>query len=170
MFFVKITTLENNSYIINLQQVTLLNRGHRRINDVDKEVCSITYDMGGGSVTSFTVDCTLEQFQSFMEDFFSWTNTTRPSLTEFLIATRSPKFTVGDTVKVTDTEHSRYADVGYIIPKPDSLNPQNNTVFAVQFTNENRHFTHLLRENQLEHFTQETQSCDGNGKDQSTEE
>jgi hypothetical protein len=194
MFFVKISNLTNTGnlehIVINLERVTLVNRGHRRINDVDKEICTIAYDVGGGSVTSFTVDCTLEQFHNFMEYVFSCTTAIGSSLTEFL---KQPKFTVGDTVKVTDPIHSHYGKVGYVAPKLEYVNhrvKKNDSLLLVQFTTERHHELYLLHENQLEHFNQEDQktdlkdnstniinlrrkenpSCNGNGKAQSTEE
>ena len=131
MFFVKITNLTNTGnlehIVINLERVTLVNREHRRINDVDKKVCNITYDIGGGSITSFTVDCTLEQFHNFMEYFFTCTTAIGPSLTEFLEQPES---------------NLRYVDEAP--PTPEEL--------------------------QQLYSNQKKQSCNGNGKAQSTEE
>lgn len=131
MFFVKITNLTNTGnlehIVINLERVTLVNREHRRINDVYKEVCSLTYNMGGGAVTFFTVECTLEQFHNFMEYCFACTTTISTSLTEFLEQPES---------------NLRYVDEDP--PTPEKL--------------------------QQLYSNQKNQSCNGNGKAQSTEE
>lgn len=170
MFFVKISNLTNTGnlerIVIDLERVTLVNQEHRRINDVDKEVCSITYDMGGGTVTSFTVDCTLEQFHSFMEYCLSCVQTTPPTLSEFLIATRSPsEWKVGDIVRVIDKNYHLYHELVVLLEKTDYP-------WIVQPLNEEK-TVYYLASDQLEFVrpaTQETQSCNGNGKDQSTEE
>ena len=130
MFFVKITDLTTTvtrDYVINLQQVTLISRAHKRINGVDKEVCNITYDIGGDAVTSFTIDCTLEQFHAFMEHYLSSNKEIVVPLTEFLEQPES---------------NLRYVDEAP--PTPEKL--------------------------QQLYSNQKKQSCNGNGKAQSTEE
>jgi hypothetical protein len=84
MFFVKITTITNIDYIINLDRITLISRTHHRIEGSDVEVCTITYDMGGGSVTSFTVRCILDQFHDFLEYCLSCITSKPPTLTDYL--------------------------------------------------------------------------------------
>lgn len=84
MFFVKITTIDNVDFVINLERVTLLGRTSRIVDGSTKNFTAVNYDLGEGTVTTFTIDCTLEQFHDFMEHFFSCTTATGPSLKEFL--------------------------------------------------------------------------------------
>jgi hypothetical protein len=128
VFFVKITTIDNLDFVINLKRVTLLGRTSRIIDGITKDFTSVHYDMGEGTVTTFTVDCTLGQFHNFMEYFFSSSYTAiGPSLTEFLEQPES-------NLRYVDEDH----------PTPEKL--------------------------QQLYSNQKKQSCNGNGKAQSTGE
>jgi hypothetical protein len=112
VFFVKITTIDNLDFVINLERVTLLGRTSRIVDGITKDFTSVHYDMSEGTVTIFTVDCTLEQFHDFMEHFFSSTTATGPSLPEFLQT--KAKFKPNDTVKVTLPQHFLFNKIGTI--------------------------------------------------------
>ena len=71
MFFVKITTSDNVDYVINLERVTLLDRTSRIVDSITKDYTHVNYDMGEGTVTTFTVDCTLEQFHDYIQYVFN---------------------------------------------------------------------------------------------------
>ncbi len=71
MFFVKITTIDNLDFVLNLERVTLLSRTSRIVDGITKDFTSVHYDMGEGTVTSFTLDCTLEQFLDYIQYVFN---------------------------------------------------------------------------------------------------
>jgi hypothetical protein len=71
VFFVKITTSDNVDYVINLERVTLLDRTTRIVDGITKNFTHVNYDMGEGTVTTFTVDCTLEQFHDYTQYVFN---------------------------------------------------------------------------------------------------
>ena len=112
MFFVKITTIDNVDFVINLERITLLGRTSRIVDGITKNFTTVNYGMGEGTVTTFTVDCTLEQFHDFMEHYFSCTTATGPSLKEFLQT--KTKFKPNDIVKVSLPQHFLFNKIGTV--------------------------------------------------------
>jgi hypothetical protein len=112
VFFVKIITIDNLDFVINLERVTLLGRTSRIVDGITKDFTSVHYDMSEGTVTIFTVDCTLEQFHDFMEHFVSYNNEANPSLKEFLQT--KAKFKPNDVVKVSLPQHFLFNKIGTV--------------------------------------------------------
>jgi hypothetical protein len=71
MFFVKITDQSNVTRIINLESVTLCGIRIVIANGVNQELCEVTYHMGGGTFSTFLLDCTLEQFLDYIQYVFN---------------------------------------------------------------------------------------------------
>ncbi len=71
MFFVKITDQSNVTRIINLESVTLCGIRTVITNGVNQELCEVTYHMGGGTFSTFLLDCNLEQFLDYIQYVFN---------------------------------------------------------------------------------------------------
>jgi hypothetical protein len=71
VFFVKITDQSNVTRIINLESVTLCGIRTVITNGVNQELCEVTYHMGGGTFSTFLLDCNLEQFLDYIQYVFN---------------------------------------------------------------------------------------------------
>jgi hypothetical protein len=119
VFFVKITDRSNVTRIINLESVTLCGIRTVIANGVNQELCEVTYHMGGGTFSTFLLDCTLDQFLDYIQYVFNCPGNPH-TLVNYLQTKRPPnKWKVGDTVKVTDPCHPLHRELGTLLEKTD---------------------------------------------------
>ena len=119
MFFVKITDQSNVTRIINLESVTLCGIRTVMTNGVNQELCEVTYHMGGGTFSTFLLDCNLEQFLDYIQYVFNCPGNPH-TLVDHLLTNRPPnEWKVGDTVRVTDPSHPCHRELGTLLEKTD---------------------------------------------------
>jgi hypothetical protein len=119
VFFVKITTIENLDFVLNLERVTLLSKTTRIVDGITKDFTSVHYDMGEGTVTTFTVDCTLDQFLDYIQYVFNCPGNPHTLLNHLLTKRPPNEWKVGDTVRVTDPCHPCHRELGTLLEKTD---------------------------------------------------
>ena len=119
MFFLKITDRSNVTRIINLESVTLCGIRTVMTNGVNQELCEVTYHMGGGTFSTFLLDCTLDQFLDYIQYVFNCPGNPHALLNHLLTKRPPNEWKVGDTVRVTDPCHPCHRELGTLLEKTD---------------------------------------------------